>query len=68
MQGLAGVTHAQWTQTLIQKLIGSGTVKLLNAQNVKIGSINLHGAYTTASFAVSGDGHNGTDITFVPHP
>lgn len=63
--GLAGVTHAEWTQNLVQKLLGSGTVELLNAQNVKVGAISLHGSYHTSNFAVATDHHGGTNITFV---
>jgi hypothetical protein len=62
---LAGVTHVEWTQNLIQALAGQGTVELLNAQNQVVGGVVLHGAYATSDFAVASNGHGGTNLTFV---
>ncbi|MBV9756733.1 MAG: hypothetical protein JO047_06740 [Alphaproteobacteria bacterium] len=62
---LAGVTHAVWTENLIQALAGNGQVNLLNAQNQVVGGVVLHGSYATQDFAVASDGHGGTNLTFV---
>lgn len=59
---LAGVTHAEWTQNLIQVLAGQGTVEMLNASNQVVGSVVLHGQYQTSDFAVASDGHGGTNL------
>lgn len=62
MIGVAGATHAVWSQNLIQQLLGWGQVELLNSHNTEIGAISLYGAYKTSDFAVASDGHGGTII------
>lgn len=62
---LAGVTHAVWTQTVLQALLDQGTVKLLNSSNHVVGAVVLHGQYNTSEFAVASDNQGGTNLSFV---